>query len=66
MKTWYYEVYTKNPTTGEGGWDIETGWVQAENYIRAKAKIRNTIANFDIFISCYEANMNVDDKLTIT
>ncbi len=64
--TYHYEVYTKNPETGETGWDIETGWVSASNLIRAKAKIARTIANFDCFINVYRANMNKGDIVTIS
>ncbi len=66
METYHYEVYTSNPETGEGGWDIETGWVEACNLKHAKARISHTVDHFDCFISVYEANMNKTDGLTIT
>ena len=62
---YHYEVYTKNPTTGEGGWDIKTGWVSALSLEQATQKIESRIINFDCFIQCYAANMNKSDELTI-
>lgn len=65
MSTYHYEVYTKHPQTNKTGWDIETGWVQATDIKEAKEKIIYSIDNFDCFIDIYEANMNINDILTI-
>lgn len=64
MKTYHYEVYTNNPLNDESGWDIETGYCEADSLEHAKMRIKNTIANFDVFINVFHANMNKTDKLT--
>ena len=63
--TFFYEVYTKNPETGESGWNIETGWCEASSIEQARSKIQHIIANFDVFIQVYKANMNKEDTLSI-
>ena len=49
------EFYTRNPLTGEGGWDINFAWVYAQNARDAKVKLlRNQRNRFDEVITCEE------------
>ena len=66
MKTYHYELYTTGPE-GQKGWEIETGWAKADSLQNAKAKIKACFLGvFDCFINVYHANMNKDDKVTIS
>jgi len=47
------EIYTKNPTTGEGGWDIHFAWIGAGSSKEARQKAKR-IRNFDEVIDCEE------------
>jgi len=53
---YFYEIYTKNPNTGERGWDIQVGFVTgAPNRDGAKRVIKKTFGRlFDTFIQLYE------------
>ena len=44
-----FEIYTKNPTTGQTGWDIVNVSVKAENRQEAKISL-NEYPNFDVII----------------
>ena len=45
------EYYTKNPVTGEGGWDIRFAWVYAKTNQEAREKVK-TVPLFDEVITC--------------
>ena len=47
------EFYTRNPKTGEGGWDINFAWVYAADRAEAIAKLQaNQGSRFDCVITC--------------
>lgn len=48
------EYYRKNPTTGEGGWDIRFAWVKAISKVFAGAKVREADGLFDCVITMSE------------
>lgn len=52
MKNLYLiEFYTRNPKTGEGGWDINFAWVYAADAPAAREKLkRKQGARFDVAI----------------
>lgn len=60
LNLYLIEYYTKNPATGEGGWDIRFAWVGAENKMIASMKVRRERDNsgrkmeFDVVIDCNE------------
>lgn len=41
IKSYYVEIYTKNPTTLESGWDIEILNIEADDEEEAKSIARN-------------------------
>lgn len=50
IKAFNFEVYTKNPLTGEEGWDIMFPTVYAESKEAAKAFLKSDYPNFDCII----------------
>jgi len=53
MDTWYLvECYTKNPDTGEGGWDIQFIFVQARSQTEAVELASRHLPNYDEMITC--------------
>jgi hypothetical protein len=60
MKAFNYEIYTKNPITGEGGWDIRFVSVFAEDRTKAKEVLRS-VPNFDIVI-LFNFETDLDDR----
>lgn len=53
-KIFLAEVYTKHPTTGEGGWDIKMVWLlNCRDAVHAREKCA-TLRNFDEIISIGE------------
>lgn len=54
------EVYTKNPATGENGWDIEMVWIKgAASRQQAKELLAVKLRNFDEVISLGEQSQIV-------
>lgn len=62
--TYLVEFYTKNPATGESGWDIHFAWVGAKNSTEARLKVRS-IRNFGEVIDCGE-HYNVSPLAGVT
>ena len=66
MKKYLFEIYLKNPVTGERGWSIEHIFVYAENRDGAK-KVLNSLPDFDCIIDslgAYDidmANLGADE-----
>lgn len=52
------EVYTKNPKTHEGGWDIQFAWIGASS-LDAAVKKAEMVPNFDEVIM-------IDEQFSIT
>lgn len=50
LKEYIFEVYMKNPETGEGGWDIKFVLVVAQDITKAKQVLKNNPL-FDIIIT---------------
>jgi len=50
MKKFCFEIYTKNPETGEEGWDIEHVIIYSDSLVNAK-KIIETYPNFDCVVT---------------
>jgi hypothetical protein len=55
FRSWFFEIYTKNPATGERGWDIRVGYVKhAEDYAEAKRKVVRRFGRiFDVVITMH-------------
>ena len=50
----FYEIYTKNPETGECGWDIEIGTIRnAANREDANEKLKRHFVHFDCLIQLH-------------
>lgn len=51
LEKFHFEIYTKNPETGEGGWDIK--FIVAFGYHKSSAVsvITNDVPNFDEIIT---------------
>jgi hypothetical protein len=60
MKAFNYEIYTKNPITGEGGFNIRFVSVFAEDHRKAKEVLRS-VPNFDIVI-LFNFETDLDDR----
>ena len=55
------EWYEKNPTTGERGWSIHSGWINGK-----AADVRREVESlpfFDCIVSCYDASPNPGDRV---
>jgi len=49
-KAFNFEIYTCNPATGEGGWDIKNPYIFAEDKKAAKEILKNDYPDFDCII----------------
>jgi hypothetical protein len=49
IKHYQFEIYTKNPTTGESGWEIKFRNVAADSFERAKEILRGS-PHYDVTI----------------
>ena len=59
-RCWFFEIYTREPKTMEGGWDIKVGFVaRATNRRDAESQIRGRFGRlFDVVIQLYESSMH--------
>jgi len=61
--TFNFEVYMKNPETGEEGWEIEFINVFASDLQEAKHKLEELVPDFDVIILFnHSVPMSDDDK----
>ena len=51
----YFEIYLKDPQTGHGGYDIATGYVQADSRESALEIIKSEHPMFDEVIDLYQS-----------
>jgi hypothetical protein len=69
MLPFSFEIYTKNPQTGDGGWEIKTGYVvNAATREIALNKIKMEYPNFDTVIELHQIagfNGNETDPILI-
>jgi len=53
---YFFEIYTRNPTTGEPGWEIEVGFASADSREEAVRKIAKHFGwSFAEIIQCYRS-----------
>lgn len=57
---WFFEVYTRNPETMEGGWNIRVGFVvRARDRADAEGQIQARFGRlFDVVIQLYRASLS--------